>query len=410
MSNKGKASLLPKLRFPEFREADAWRSKELGSVCEVLNNRRRPITGSDREPGPYPYYGASGIVDFVKEFIFDERLLLVGEDGAKWSAFERTAFIVEGKYWVNNHAHVLKPTEINDTLLENYLTMVDLGPFVTGAAPPKLTLGKLKSIPVPVPPSSIEQRKIADCLSSLDELIAAQARKVDALKTHKKGLMQQLFPREGETQPRLRFPEFRDAGEWKRSPLGSLCARIMDGTHFSPKSKEGPRPYLTSKNIRDGRIDLSNLSYISEKEHAEIYSKCPVKLHDVLLTKDGANTGNCTLNDLDFEFSLLSSVAVLRGEPSKLRQDFLFQSILSDTVQSLISESMSGQAITRITLAKIGGFAIPVTSLFEQQRIADCLTFLDNLITAVTQELETLKTHKKGLMQQLFPSAEAVEA
>ena len=240
--------------------------------------------------------------------------------------------------------------------------------------------------------------------------MAAQARKVDALKTHKKGLMQQLFPTEGETQPRLRFPEFQNAGEWKREPLGSLCARIMDGTHFSPKSKDGPRPYLTSKNIKDGRIDLSNLSYISEEEHAEIYSKCPVKLHDVLLTKDGANTGNCALNNLDFEFSLLSSVAVLRGNPSKLRQEFLFQSILSDSVQSLISESMSGQAITRITLAKIGGFTIPVTSPDEQQRIASCLSSLDALITAETQKLEALKTHKKGLMQQLFPSPEEVEA
>jgi type I restriction enzyme S subunit len=258
-------------------------------------------------------------------------------------------------------------------------------------------------------PKLAEQQKIADCLSSLDELIAAQARKVDALKTHKKGLMQQLFPREGETQPRLRFPEFRDAGEWEKDSLGNLCARIMDGTHFSPKSKEGPRPYLTSKNIKEGRIDLSNLSYISEEEHADIFSKCPVMSGDVLLTKDGANTGNCAINNLDFEFSLLSSVAVLRGNPRKLHQEFLYQSVLSDAVQSLITESMSGQAITRITLAKIGGFKISVASLAEQQRIADSLNALDDLITAATQELETLKTHKKGLVQQLFPSAEAIE-
>ena len=223
LTEAAKPALVPKLRFPEFRGAEGWKSTELGSVCEILNNRRRPITGSDREPGTYPYYGASGIVDFVKEFIFDERLLLVGEDGAKWNAFEKTAFIAEGKYWVNNHAHVLKPFAIRDTLLENYLTMVDLGPFVTGAAPPKLTLGKLKNIPVPVPSSTVEQQKITDCLSSLDELIAALARKVDALKTHKKGLMHQLFPREGETQPRLRFPEFRDAGEWERKKLEQLA-------------------------------------------------------------------------------------------------------------------------------------------------------------------------------------------
>jgi type I restriction enzyme S subunit len=185
---------LPKLRFPEFRGAGEWESKPLGKICDVLNNRRKPITSSDRVSGQYPYYGASGIVDYVNDFIFDERLLLIGEDGAKWGPYEKTAFIVEGRYWVNNHAHVLKPFGVNDTLLENYLTMLDLGPFITGAAPPKLTLGKLREVPVPVPSLLGEQQKIADCLSSLDDLITAQTQKLAALKTHKKGLMQQLFP------------------------------------------------------------------------------------------------------------------------------------------------------------------------------------------------------------------------
>jgi type I restriction enzyme, S subunit len=101
-NEKAKPTLVPKLRFPEFRGTEAWRVTTLDSVCEVLNNRRKPITGNDRTSGPYPYYGASGIVDYVGDFIFEERLLLVGEDGAKWGAFEKTAFIAEGEYWVNN--------------------------------------------------------------------------------------------------------------------------------------------------------------------------------------------------------------------------------------------------------------------------------------------------------------------
>ena len=186
---------VPRLRFSEFREAGEWRIKPLEKICEVLNNRRKPITSSNRVSGPYPYYGASGIVDYVADFIFDDRLVLVGEDGAKWGAFEKTAFIAEGKYWVNNHAHVLKSLGLNDVLLEAYLTMLDVGPYITGAAPPKLTLGKLKQIPITVPALPEEQQKIADCLSSLDALIAAHTEKLDALKSHKKGLMQQLFPR-----------------------------------------------------------------------------------------------------------------------------------------------------------------------------------------------------------------------
>ena len=138
---------VPKLRFPEFLEAGKWVEKPIAKICDVLNSRRMPISSNNREKGSYPYYGASGIVDYVNNYIFDDRLLLIGEDGAKWGAFEKSAFIAEGKYWVNNHAHVLKATSINDTLLENYLNMLDLTPYITGAAPPKLTLGKLKEIP-----------------------------------------------------------------------------------------------------------------------------------------------------------------------------------------------------------------------------------------------------------------------
>jgi type I restriction enzyme S subunit len=185
---------LPKRRFPEFKDAPEWNFKPLEKVCDVLNNRRKPISSEYREKGEYPYYGASGIVDYIDDYIFNERLVLVGEDGAKWGAYEKTAFIADGKYWVNNHAHVLKPIEINDTLLENYLVRLDITPFTTGKAPPKLTLGKLKSIPIPYPKSKKEQQYIADLLSSIDDLIAAQSQKLDALRGHKIGLMQQLFP------------------------------------------------------------------------------------------------------------------------------------------------------------------------------------------------------------------------
>jgi len=186
-------SKVPKLRFPEFK--GEWEEKELGEVVEILNNKRKPITNNHRVKGNIPYYGASGIIDYVESYIFNDRILLIGEDGAKWGAYENTAFIVEGKCWVNNHAHVVKAISINDMFLKNYLNKVDLMPFITGSAPPKLTLGKLKSIRF-LAPSIEEQQKIADCLSSLDELIEARREKIASLKAYKKGLLQQLFPEE----------------------------------------------------------------------------------------------------------------------------------------------------------------------------------------------------------------------
>ena len=126
---------------------------QLGDVCEVLDRIRKPITKRDRVPGPYPYYGATGVLDYVEGYLFDEPLVLVGEDGAKWEAGENTAFAVDGKCWVNNHAHVLRPDRgmLLDSWLIYYLNQSDLTPFITGLTVPKLNQGKLREIPIPLP-------------------------------------------------------------------------------------------------------------------------------------------------------------------------------------------------------------------------------------------------------------------
>lgn len=188
---------LPALRFLEFRDAGEWEINLLGQISENLDNRRVPITENVRIRGAIPYYGASGIVDYVNDFIFDEELLCVSEDGANLIA--RTspiAFSISGKSWINNHVHVLKfYFPLRQKLVENYINFIKIDEFLTGMAQPKLNKAKLEVIPIPIPPTEKEEQKIADCLSSLDELITAQTQKIDLLKDHKKGLMQQLFPR-----------------------------------------------------------------------------------------------------------------------------------------------------------------------------------------------------------------------
>jgi type I restriction enzyme S subunit len=403
---EAKPALLPKLRFPEFRVTEAWRFNSLDSVCEVLNNRRRPITGNERTSGPYPYYGASGVVDYVGDFIFDERLVLVGEDGAKWGAFEKTAFIAEGKFWVNNHAHVLKPFAANDTLLENYLSMLDLSPFVTGAAPPKLTLGKLKRIPIPLPPKPAEQQKIAECLSSVDELMAAQARKLDALKTHKKGLMQQLFPREGETQPRLRFPEFQNAGEWEEEKLDDLL-HFQDGFAFKStdfvKAQEDATQVIRITDINNKNTNEDKVYIPTAFLERNKLSKYRVDDGDLLLSLTGAagfnfffwNGGPAAINQRTAKVT------------SKKKSGDALLRLLEPLIHEKINERGEGQN-NNLSKEFLSTIILRVPEPEEQESIATCLSSLDALITAETQKLEALKTHKKGLMQQLFPSPEEV--
>ncbi|MGK8341779.1 restriction endonuclease subunit S [Pseudomonas aeruginosa] len=187
---------VPRLRFPEFREAGEWATKTLAELAENLDNRRVPVTEKDRTKGNIPYYGASGIVDYIRDFIFDEDLLCISEDGANLRA--RTApiaFSISGKTWVNNHAHVLRfDSKCVQKIVEDYLNSISLEDYLTGMAQPKLNRAMLDTIPVPVPQDDDEQQAVSDCLSSLDNLITAQSQKIDAIKIHKKGLIQQLFP------------------------------------------------------------------------------------------------------------------------------------------------------------------------------------------------------------------------
>ena len=163
-----------------------WEWVRLGEIVDVLDSLRRPVTKQDRVSGPYPYYGASGIVDFVSNYIFDEPLVLVGEDGAKWSSGEKTAFSISGKTWVNNHAHVLRPDR--SVLIDAYLVFtlvgMDLGSFITGMTVPKLNQARLVSIGIPLPPMA-EQLRI---VSKVDELMALcdqlEARQADAESAH----------------------------------------------------------------------------------------------------------------------------------------------------------------------------------------------------------------------------------
>ena len=400
--SKEPRKLVPELRFPEFKNEGEWKVTSLDSLCNFLNSIRKPVSSSERKKGLYPYYGASGIIDFVDNYLFDERLLLVGEDGAKWGAYEKTAFLVEGKYWVNNHAHVLRPKLINDKLLENYLVKLDLCPYITGAAPPKLTIGKLKEIPIPVPDSQTEQQKIASCLSSLDEVIAAHDQKLELLKDHKKGLMQNIFPREGEKKPKYRFPEFRCSGEWNETPLGDIVNFSSGGTPSKerPEYWNGTIPWISAASMHTYNIEKSdsNITELAVAHGAQVakdgtllilvrgsmlYSRIPmgIALRDVAFNQD------------------VKALTLIK----EMNIRFLLYELMALESQLLNAVTATGIGAGKLDTSDLKKFTICFPSPDEQQKIANCLSFLEELIHSQTQKIEQLKAHKKGLMQGLFP-------
>jgi len=191
--------------------------------------------------------------------------------------------------------------------------------------------------------------------------------------------------------------------DWSIVSAFDACSKIQDGTHFSPRIGGNDYFYITSKNIRFGHLDISTASRIDRVQHQAIYRRCDVKKGDLLLTKDGANTGNAALNTLDEEFSLLSSVAFLRFHPSQYCPAYFLQQVLTSQGQRQIQDAMAGNAITRLTLEKIKKLRFPVPpTKAEQEAIAKPLSDADALIESLEQLIAKKRQIKQGAMQELL--------
>lgn len=282
---------------------------------------------------------------------------------------------------------------------------------LSGSAQSGFNASKLSKLLIFSPPL-IEQSAIATVLSTVDDAIEKTDQLIAKYQRIKQGLMQDLFRygidengqiRSGQTHRFKDSPLGRIPEEWDVKPLKSICEKIQDGTHFSPVTEAtGKYKYITSKNIRVGRLDLSECEYISEKEHLNIYKRCSVNYGDILLTKDGANTGNAVINPLREPFSMLSSIAFIRGNTIQLLNEYLLQYLLSEKGQKLIKDSMKGLAIARVTLDIIKNFSIPLPPLSEQSRIAAVLSATDKAVEQKESYRQKLFALKRGLMEDLL--------
>jgi type I restriction enzyme S subunit len=414
---------VPKLRFSEFRGAEEWKERPLGDFLS-----------ESRLPGSKGNVAKKITVKLWGNGVFEKNDAIQGSVNTQYFRRKAGQLIYSKLDFLNQAFGIIPPS------LDNFESTVDLPcfDFADGLNPVFLLeyvkrkdfyerLGETAdgsrkarrihaetflSFPIALP-SPAEQQKIAECLSSVDDVIAAQARKLRALKAHKKGLVQQLFPREGETQPRLRFPEFQDAGEWRSIPLGDkvdlLSGYPFDGPDISQDSN-GVR-LLRGINVTEGRIRHTHEIDRYYTGPTVGLEKFKVQTNDLVIGMDGSKVGknSALVSEADAGSLLIQRVARLRTQSSALIQ-FIFQRINSIAFHSYVDRINTSSGIPHISAKQIKEFLICFPSEPEQQRIATCLSSLDDLIAAETQKLETLKSHKHGLMQQLFPSPGEVEA
>jgi type I restriction enzyme S subunit len=417
-------ALVPKLRFPEFREEDEWQFLPLNrlAIRAKQKNRDEKINRVLTNSAEF------GVVD-QRDF-FDKDIATQGKlEG--YVVVERDSYVYNprisstapvgpisknkiGTGVMSPLYTVFKFKDERNDFYEHFFKTTGWHTYMrqassTGARHDRMAISSDDFMAMPLPVSSAgEQQKIADCLSSLDELIAAQGRKVDALKIHKKGLMQQLFPREGETQPRFRFPEFQNTGEWEQVRLDGV-SRVIRGS--SPRPQGDPRffggsvPRLMVQDVtRDGKWVTPRIDSLTE-EGATLSRPCPAGTLTIVCS-GVVGVVSFLAVDACIHDGFLALVDI---DESQANKDFLFHTL--STLRSQFERGAThGGVFTNLTTQGIKEFVIHCPRIGEQQRIADCLTSLDELIAANTQKLAALKAHKKGLMQQLFPTAEVVEA
>ncbi|MFZ9737374.1 MAG: restriction endonuclease subunit S [Prochlorotrichaceae cyanobacterium] len=431
MKQQPDRSLVPKLRFPEFRDAGEWRLLSLGTVAQFIDSLHE--TPKEYVTKGYPMVRVADIKDsgldlnsclkvteevykhFVKRYIPKKGDIIFSRVG---SCGESILINFDERICLGQNIVLLKSQE-NSLFLFFYLKCQlikrQVDNKVVGSSHKTLSLKDAQAFEVYFPCIK-EQQKIADCLSSLDDRCASETQKLETLKAHKKGLIQKLFPAKGETVPKLRFPEFRDAGEWEVAKIGDFVDSYKGGAPLTPSDfiAHSNCEVIPKKAITEGgwlKLDVKQPTYCKELFYKENLKSVVDNTYLITTLRDLVPSGPSIGYIVKFEgnknYILAQGVYGLKLNKSIIRE-FLIHFSNTQKYRKIMQSLMVGSTQVHIRNSVFLNLKINMPSLPEQQKIADCLSSLDELIAAQSQKLETLKRHKKGLMQQLFPAVEEV--
>lgn len=323
-------------------------------VVEFLDTIRKPLEGAKRTPGPYPYYGASGIVDYVDGYLFDEELVLLSEDGANITDRNYpVCFLASGKYWVNNHAHVLRTKDGNENkFICNSLERKDYKQYNSGMAMPKLNQEVCRSIPINCP-SFDEQKKIGAYLNNLDNLITLHQRKS--------------------------FSKNRKKIVWEQRKLGTLCSLITKGTTPKDKSGNGEVNFVKVENIDTDNGEVTSMSKISVEEHEGYLKRSRLEENDILFSIAGTLGRVSVVKPSILPANTNQALAIIRTNEGYI--PYLTTVLKGPAVEDFIRRNPTIGAQPNLSLEQVNNLDISYPEYDEQVKIGDYFALLDNLIT-----------------------------
>lgn len=409
-----KEKLIPEFRFPEFKDSGEWDVKTLGEVLIKNSKKNKNQKYSQVE-------SVSNKFGFIKQDEYFKNRRVASKDTSNYYVIKKGYFAYNPSridvgslaYKHNDEISIISPLYVsfkaNNELINDYflLSFFNSVTFTKqmifeGGVRNTLNYDNLIQSKIPIPTIQ-EQQRIASCLSSLDEVIEAHSKKLELLKDHKKGLMQNLFPQEGETVPKVRFPEFEEDGEWELKPFSKFI-KLYRGSSPRPI-----REYLTKEETGVNWIKIGDTSSITDFVIRSVSEKITpkgaeksrrVKKGELILA-NSMSYGSTYL--LEVEGCIYDGWFVLREYEEHFDKQFLLQLLNSEYTQGQYKRFAAGGIVQNISSEIVYSITLSKTSKEEQQKIASCLSALDELITAQQEKIDELQQHKKGLMQGLFP-------
>ena len=349
-----------------------WEYKKLGDCTQILDSQRKPVTKRDRKSGIYPYYGATGIQDYVDKYIFDGRYVLVGEDGAKWSSFTQSAFIIEGKTWVNNHAHVLRTNVfLVDSFLVYFLNYSDLDSYISGAIIRKLTQASLRNIDIPLPPKSTQLAIVSE-LDKINELIRLKKEQLKDFDNLAQSLFYEMF---GD-------PVENEKG-WEVKKLGEICEIFAGGDKPKDMCEIQNNEYIYPV-IANGEGEKGILGYTKN---------CRVTKEAVTIGARGASIGNCRIVKNGFTPAIRLLTLIPTGS---IDCCFLYYFVKD------LNYKQNGAGQAQLTVPNIKCEYIPLPPLSLQRLFAQRIEQIEREKSEVQKSIQDLETLLASRMQYWF--------
>lgn len=404
---------VPSLRFPEFVDSPAWQHATIQGTAPLVNERvpveQIQLTDYVSTENLLPDFGGVSPATRLPptgsatRYQPDDILL------ANIRPYLRKAWRSNRFGGASNDVIVMRPSRGVDPRFFEHVVKNDafIAYVMKTAKGVKMPRGDLDSIRdyAVYRPAREEQQKIADCLCWLDDLIAAEGRKLEALRRHKQGLMQQLFPQPGETVPRLRFPEFKDSENWTEQTLDQIAKFQSGGTpsKANPMYWQGSIPWVSAKDMKQLVLDDSE-DHITDAAVEDSAKLAPAGTV-LILTRGMTLLRDIPICLLARPMSFNQDVRALRPKDG-FDGRFLAFMLLGNKQRIRRMVDIAGHGTGRLNTDKLKALDVLFPSNSEQQRIADCLSFLDDQLSAQSTKIETLKRHKQALLQRLFPSLE----